>query len=309
MQNLFLPIYNNLEKEVIKLSENIHFDDNQLNVYSIKIAELLIRIVIEIETLSKELYFKNGGQVKYKTDGTEDFIYFDTDCINHLESMWVLSKKEVLISATNFYFIKTENNILTPLNKANKRGSSSADWAKAYQAVKHDRSKNLQKASIKNLIRALAALYLLNIYNRNDKDVLNETKNNDLSFGSNIFSVTKQMMTKIYYNQDTKEKAKESFVCVEKYPEETYRQIIHAAKEDDKIHKDFFEKSPEVIAFFSNNPTYSLKNKSFTEICTEIGGTEFLSRIVNSSHKSANLMVKSSREIVLNKNQQIYPTI
>ena len=56
--NLYWAIYQNLEEGLIELSNNIHIDDEQLNVYSMKIAEMLIRISVEVESIAKELYFK-----------------------------------------------------------------------------------------------------------------------------------------------------------------------------------------------------------------------------------------------------------
>lgn len=58
MTNLYWPIYKKIEKEIVELSNHIHFDDNQLSVYSVKIVELLIRCVVEIEAISKDLYLK-----------------------------------------------------------------------------------------------------------------------------------------------------------------------------------------------------------------------------------------------------------
>ena len=192
--NLYWPIFQNLEREVIILSDQIHFDDNQLEVYSIKISELLIRTVVEVESISKELYLLNGG-----TKPNDNNLFFDSDCLDFLESKWILSKKKVLISASNFYFEGEENQILSPLHKAFKRGSSSADWLKAYQAIKHNRAQNLKKGNIKHLIKALAGLYILNLYY---KDILynlgkdNSGTNFNTSIGSNIFSV------KIHSNLD-----------------------------------------------------------------------------------------------------------
>lgn len=116
MINLYWPVYKNLEKEVIELSNQIHFDDNQLSIYSIKISELLLRCSVEIEAISKNLYFKLGG-----TQPTDRDLYFDTDCLQLLEDNWLLSKKRLLISAPNFYFENDENRILIPLLKANKK--------------------------------------------------------------------------------------------------------------------------------------------------------------------------------------------
>lgn len=183
--NLFWPVFKNIEKEIISLSNDIHFDDKQLSIYSVKIAELLLRCVVEIEAISKTLYFSNGGT---KTDGKD--LFFDTDCIALLETNWLLSKKQVIVSSANFYFQSDENKILYPLHKAHKRGASGADWERAYQAVKHNRVENLDKANLKHLIRAAAALFLLNLYYRDDVFELGkENKNNFTHSLSDIFDV------------------------------------------------------------------------------------------------------------------------
>ncbi|WP_255897577.1 hypothetical protein, partial [Rufibacter sediminis] len=185
MVNLYWPVYKSIEHEIAELSSKIHFDDEQLSVYSVKISELLIRCAVEIESISKDLYFKNGGQKANDKD-----LFFDTDCLEFLEHRWLLSKKKVIVSAPDFYFINDENRILTPLKKANKRGSSGADWAKAYQAVKHNRSQDLKRGNIKNLLRATAALFLLNLYYRDDVfDLLNIKHDNFSHRFSNLFSV------------------------------------------------------------------------------------------------------------------------
>ena len=52
-QNLFFPIYQQLERELVELSYYITFNRRQLNVYSTKIADMLLRTVSEIENISK----------------------------------------------------------------------------------------------------------------------------------------------------------------------------------------------------------------------------------------------------------------
>lgn len=186
-KNYYWPVYLNLEKELIELTNQIHIDDKQLNVYSVKISELLIRTVVEIEALSKELYLTEGGE---KNDDNE--LYFDTDCLNFLNQKWILDKKELLISSPLFFIDKIENKVITPLFKSGKRGSSSSDWQKAYQAVKHNRIKSLEKGNLNNFIKALGALFILNIYYKDvtfqlgDKDVKSKF---DSSLNSDIFSV------------------------------------------------------------------------------------------------------------------------
>jgi hypothetical protein len=187
VSNLYWPIYKNLERELIELSNLVHFDDKQLSVYSVKIAELLIRSSVEIESISKELFFSCGGVVP---DGRD--LYFDTDCLHLLEEKWQLSKKVVILSSTNFHFENDKNKVITPLHKSFKRGTSGSDWKKAYQAVKHERVKSLDKGNIGNLIRALGALFILNLYYKKESFNLGKDstgKSFPINCGSELFSI------------------------------------------------------------------------------------------------------------------------
>ena len=129
----------------------------------------------------------NNGEVV-----PDEEMYFDTVCMAHLNGLWNLDKKVVQVVSPNIYFEKEENRQFCPLYKASKRGTSSADWNKAYQAVKHNRVKELSKGSIKNLIHGLAALFVLNLYYRDEK--INGLSGSDKanvnsSFGSSLFAV------------------------------------------------------------------------------------------------------------------------
>ena len=61
MNQFFWNNYRRLEKEVLALSEYIHISDDQLQVYSSRISDLLVRTAIEFESLAKVLYYDNGG--------------------------------------------------------------------------------------------------------------------------------------------------------------------------------------------------------------------------------------------------------
>jgi len=187
VSNLYWPIYKNLEREVIELSNLVHFDDKQMSVYSVKITELLIRGVVEIESISKDLFLANGGKTPEGRD-----LYFDTDCLKFLEDKWKLSKKVLILSSTNFHFVSDINKVITPLHKSFKRGTSGSDWKKAYQAVKHERVKSLEKGNIGNLVRALGALFILNLYYKNESFHLGKDgtgKSFPLNCGSELFSI------------------------------------------------------------------------------------------------------------------------
>lgn len=185
---LYWQVYKNLEHEFITLADVVLINDKQQDVYSMKIADLLIRTVVEIEAIAKELYLANGG------DSTlaDEEMYYDTVCIAHLDDIWKICRKKIVVVSPNLYFENEENKILTPLAKARKRGKSSAIWNRAYQAVKHNRVKDIAKGNIKHLLRALAALYVLNLYYKDDSiEKLTEldAKQTNSSFGSELFAV------------------------------------------------------------------------------------------------------------------------
>ena len=186
--NLFWQVYRNLEKEFLSVAGVIHIDDNQLNVYSMRIADLLVRTVVEIESIAKQLYIENEGK---ETDPKK--MYFDTVCMEHLNNKWLLEKKVVNVVSPSLYLEKEENLVLTPLVNAQYRSPRSSIWNQAYQAVKHDRANSLSEwGRIRFLLQGLAALYVLNLYYKDDKylDLTMSAKNDmDSSFGSSLFSV------------------------------------------------------------------------------------------------------------------------
>ena len=188
MDNLYWSAYKRLENEIISMTTDIKFDDDQIKVYSDKFLEILIRTSIEIEAISKELYLKNGGtEIVPESD-----MFFDTVCLQFLEEKWNLSKKCVFVNGMGFFFEQDTNKVLMPLKKANKRGSSGAKWKQAYQAVKHNRSANYKLGNMKNCIDALAALYVLNIYYKDEIYQLADLKddnNFDQTQGSLIYSI------------------------------------------------------------------------------------------------------------------------
>ena len=187
MNQLFWNAYKRLEKEVLSLSEVIHFDDRQRGVYSARIGDLLVRTAIEIESLSKVLYKQEGG---IEPEGRHPF--FDTECLAFLDQKWKIESKTIFLTSPYFYFEDAKMKTLKPLKKASKYGDKSSKWKQAYQAVKHDRVNNLQQGNVENLLNALGALFILNIYYRdavvdNVKD--GKASNVDWGLGSEVFTV------------------------------------------------------------------------------------------------------------------------
>jgi hypothetical protein len=251
MINLFWPVYKNLEHEVVELSNKIHFDDKQLSVYSVKISELLIRCAVEIEAISKELYFQIGG-----VQPTDRDIFFDTDCINLLENKWQLSKKKVIASSVDFYFLTEENQVLTPLKKANKRGTSGSDWKQSYQAVKHDRTGNLQKGNLKNLLRAMAALFILNLYYRNETIDLADKNSDTFADGfSDIFNIKVHKWRGSQPGKDPYIKHTDFDECTYliKWADDHHLRHEQYAVENNKLLNGLLFKHPKVVDYMNNH--------------------------------------------------------
>lgn len=199
MINLYWPVYKNLEKEVIELSFNIYFDDNQFEYiedknqsllksppYSLKIGELLIRCCTEIEALIKELTFGKDTLIKRLPNVDSNRPITNGCRLKYLFKTYGIDEKIVVVSSNNMYFKKNENKSFTPFKYLK---NSIDDYYSAYNAIKHNRNlETLHKGNIRYLLKALASLYILNLYYRNDIINLDKNPNNVPSF-SDIFSV------------------------------------------------------------------------------------------------------------------------
>ena len=305
--NLFWPVYKNLEKEFLNIADYIHFSDDQTEVYSMHIADLIVRCSIEIEAISKELYTQIVGE----TSPINKNLYFDTDCLDLLEQKWSLSKKQVMVSATTFYFTNESNRIFTPLKKANKRGSSGSKWKRAYQAVKHDRKSSLKMANIKNLLHAMGALYILNLYYKN-KIFDMSTIEFDNRVGSDIFSVFTYNASSLKISQYMDDNCinkllgnnLDNSIYIIKYDDKSFREMHENFCRDARITLDNFKNSPEIINFLSENPNYKAENINTT--CFDAGGINLVEKILSLNHTQKHSYKK---EAIINKHTNIYPTL
>jgi hypothetical protein len=315
--NLFLPVYKRIEEDVVKLTETIFFDDKQLTVYSLAIGDLLIRCVIEVEAISKELYLRLGGVEKpLDDDGNERDLYFDTDCINLLVDTWGIDKKKLQITNPNMYFSQ-EKAVLTPLHKSHKRGTSSSQWQQAYQAVKHYRTRSVKKATIENLLNALGALYILNLY-YDDESFWVETPIKDrreYTIDSKIFTPFICDATHISMSPEMgddsmrpiEDPTAEESIYVLKLTEEVYR-AIHA--DFCKYHFNIFTKvqlSEEYKEYIKEHPEEEMH--SIDKICEDLG-VNYISFLTQETRIVGGAINRfCEKEAVLVKGNGIYPTL
>ena len=317
-QNLYWPVYKNLEKEFLKLADFIHFSDDQLGTYSMYIADLIVRCAIEIEAISKDLYCSLGGNMTPADDqGNPRDLYFDTDCLDLLEQKWLLSKKQISVSAINIYFTEEKNTTITPLHKAHKRGTSGSKCKQAYQAVKHDRKKSLKKATIENLLHALGALYILNLYYRDERTDIGRVYLSDHIFdnreGSEIFSANYCTATALAMKPHMDESCitpplgdkLDKAIYVVKYDDKSYREMHKNNFLDSKITHERFNKSPVITKYLEEHPECA--DKSVNEICLAAGGMKLLMEIF--CFENAKAEKNSRMEAMLNKHSGIYPEL
>ncbi len=297
--NLYWPVYKNLEKELLLLADSIHIDDNQLNVYSVKIAEFIIRTAVEIEAISKELFCNNGGYGKMSE------IFFDTDCIELLDVIWSITKKEIIIASPYLYL---KNKILTPLNNCNKQ--SNGKWKKAYQAIKHNRIKSLNQGTIYNFIHALGALYILNIYYKWDKPLFNKGLCDTLNFDSDIFAITSAQILSKTNNPNGKEK----YIAIIKYTDKDYERIRKIILQEYPNFLKMLFMSPKYEEYINKNPNfiYDMEEHFIPQVIRTVG-VDFLKKMIekypNTLQCQAELISGNKLVVVLNKNQQIYSHI
>ncbi len=313
--NLFWSVYKNLENELLTLTKYIHFSDKQLTVYSMHIGDLIVRCAIEIEAISKALYEQLGGNMSpVDSDGNNRDLYFDTDCIELLEQQWHLSQKKLSITSISAYFEDEDNLFICPLKKANKRGTSGCKWKQAYQAIKHNRLESLKMATLGNLINALGALYILNLYYKSDVYELNNSGTNfDDRVGSSFFSVLCYHATGLTMSYDMDDNniwtsskfGLEESLYVMRYTEESYINMHKAFCLDAEITEQNFTKSTIIQNYLKEHPESAGKN--ITQICIEAGGDNLLMSIVSFKHTRKE---RSSKvEAIINKHGYIYPPV
>ncbi|MEJ5996450.1 hypothetical protein WG904_18625 [Pedobacter sp. Du54] len=243
--NIYWPVYKNIESEFNNLMFAIHIDDFQLNVYSSKITDLILRSSTEIESLSKELYkLYEGTKINN--------IRYDEDALHYLNSLWNLEDKIVLISSYNCFVTKKE---VRPFLKTEKRTGSQRltyTWNNAYQNLKHDRGNSINFGNIKYLIDVTCALFLLNVYYKDVVYDLNDNSsgsNFDDSLGSTIYSIKLHVNSGVsgseLYNKNS-----------------DFSECTYLLKATDETHFEF----QQVISKIRNETAERTRNESFKVI-------------------------------------------
>lgn len=293
MTNIYWPVYKNIESELVDLTYDIHIDDNQINVYSSKISDLILRSATEIESIAKELYDKNGGPKKAN-------LLFDKDCIKYLNQIWKLEDKLVIVSSASCFqsakiikpFIKREQNF---------RDKLTYSWNNAYQHLKHNRYQSLHFGSLKYLFDILAALFILNLYFKDETYEITQKSTVPENMGSEIFSI-KIHKWRSYDAQGVYGKNEDFDECIylTKRTDESLKKMIASTKAMLEEQQQMFLKHPKTIEFVRSG---KLKEYEGSNLMWDVLGEADYWNIIRITSKKHILDSKDSEmEGVLNKN-------
>ena len=155
-ERLFFQIYQSLEKELLGMTDYIHFSENNLDVYSVKLANFILRANVESESLLKEL-FKRTEHYKGLTQ-KEKNLELENNTYTEVNEVYKLEKKTIYIASEIFYFQDKYSEPFIPF-KYKKNGK---DSHKIYNAMKHDKVNNFKKADLETAINMLGTLFILN---------------------------------------------------------------------------------------------------------------------------------------------------
>ena len=227
MNEAYWNSYRLLEHQLLRLSHSICFDDNQVNVYSSELSDIVNSACIKIESLAKDIYedhiwpFQMDAGIippsysgkKFKPEKwARDNWKFDYDCLIEIDQTFALSKKRIELKTERFLFHKYSSTLLPfgALSKEKQRGGyweysernpwkmdthklQLVSWLESYQAIKHNYIQSIpEHGTVKNAIMSLAAFYLLAVFHSclPSRQFEVEDKNGriQLDFGSELFS-------------------------------------------------------------------------------------------------------------------------
>lgn len=297
MTNIYWPIYKNLETGTIKLSYSIHIDDQQLNVYSSNISDMILRASAEIESISKELYKRNGGTKVEK-------IRYDSDALELLNDLWKLDKKIVIISSPNCFqsvkeiwpFVKNENSTF--------HNKMTFSWNNSYQNLKHDRANSLHFGSLKYLFDILAALFVLNLYYKDEIYNLKRDSNGTnfpINMGSDLFAIKLHKWFS-YDGQFRYGKNIDFDECIylTKSTDESLVRMKKSTEEMQNKQRELFLNHPKFTKYLQENKIQDYSGSNF--LWDVLGKDEYLNILRIAGQNQLKVYDKTEYEAVLNKN-------
>jgi len=135
-----------LESDVERLSRFVEFTSNNFGTYSIEMAHLFLAAASEVDVVAKQLCSRLDGTANAANINQ----YRDVlrRCLPEMESSLITIPR---------YGLE-----LNPWN--NWLDNETPDWWRAHNKVKHQRDEHFALANLKNMLNAMAGLFLLVLY-------------------------------------------------------------------------------------------------------------------------------------------------
>ena len=272
----------------------------------------------------------DGKQDQFDEDGCEKQQgkkfnkHFDFCCLKKLDRKWHLTLKEISVTGVNFYFSEKFQSFAPLANVYSKDENRKCQWKEAYKALKHDNRACIKNATIGNLMSALGALFVLNLYYRDlncdDYKFYLNGELFDSRVGSEIFSVNCCSALYLSYSSEM------SDVSIKGLSEDSLNKSIYIKRFDCETMRFFhgnqcldwmqtwinIMKSPEMKPYIENPNNDEYKGLKLPEICLKLGGVDLLKKIIAFDHGVRNFGtdgVRGTRELILNTHEQIYETL
>lgn len=204
---MFWQLYSDIENEVKDLMFSVPFCREHKNVYSPRIAELIVRAGFQIES---SLQKDNTTKVNYNTvikryndrwNFSKKYVLLNEKLIMPTKSNGLyllpfecMDDKKSIVDDAILYASKDKPNLFLP-DIPKKERVKSYTWANAYENLKHNFYGSLTTfGTVQNLIVILAALYVINMFIdpelkvSNHYDGLSYVNGADLYKKSDLFS-------------------------------------------------------------------------------------------------------------------------
>jgi len=136
-----------IQKDLQELFEYIEPSDTNLNTYSHRIHQLLVRTCIEIEANFKAILKEN--------------IYSKKDYLNRTDYKLINTTHHLSGYSVKFPYWNGTKNYFVPFEGWGKFGDGKLIWYDAYNNTKHDRGDNFTEANFENLLNAVTALQIV----------------------------------------------------------------------------------------------------------------------------------------------------
>lgn len=157
--NPFWLHYLSLEKSLLEISEYIAITKDNYQCYSFKNMQLFYAVCSEIDSIFKHIR-RNLG-----LEGTGKGNINIEDNITMLDDSFPVVRDTLVVTNINGCTLETQpfKRLFADYIDKAKAQKKEKSWWQQYNAVKHQRLNNFDKANLKNILESLSALHILNL--------------------------------------------------------------------------------------------------------------------------------------------------